>query len=375
MPSSVNYPANLCSKFTEPFLTWRISDGTEFYILPHLLKDGSELRSMIDDRVDISLEAAHVVVNHLYYGKYEHIRLNGSSEEDRLRAEYATDIRVYAFCRRMQLLSLQELAKQEILRLGKLLSFIAIADAAQSAYPEIAVDDAWFIDYLETVIKSIPPDEPASWVEQIPDKKTLKVKDVLLQGFLKSRCEKRQKDSTESIIAMTPKASEPGTHMELSACQVEQSAPDSPPSGSWTEAELNAHTVADSAECMTSPPVSIEFIRTIKSTMGDSCAHYCIMSLTRKLCHKLDHHRLLLTATITAEEKLDSIARESGIKFGLKKKLLKKKKSIAISKKRQRLLEEIGLGSYDAGEANSSGSIDSQTQQPVGGPLVFQFRS
>lgn len=223
-------------------------------------------------------------MNYLYYGTYDHIQPKGSSSEERLHAEYGTNIQVYTFCRQMGLFSLQDLAKREIERLGKLLSFITIADQSQSAYPDIAADDVWFINYLETVIKSIPPNEPASWVEQIPDKKTLKVNDVLLQGFLKSRCDQtRQNAQTENVIPMTPKVSEPDTPTKVSASRKKQPALDSFPPGSWTETELDQHHIEDSEAEIVSPTISIEFIKAIKSKVGDSFAYHCIMNLSGKL--------------------------------------------------------------------------------------------
>lgn len=135
----------------------------------------------IEPKLDITPKVGHILVNYLFTKRYEHIRPEGSSDEERLHAEFATDIRVYAFARQMDFVPLQNLAIGEIERIGKLLPFVTIIDQVRIAYPQIPSDDLWFIGYLQSRVKSLAEGQSA-----LPKHATLSVSDVLLQGFIDS---------------------------------------------------------------------------------------------------------------------------------------------------------------------------------------------
>ncbi|KAM3448969.1 hypothetical protein NHJ6243_010037 [Beauveria neobassiana] len=176
------------SVFMAPIKTFRTNDGSQFNIPSPLLKECPSLAGKYSNnnwgtepKLDIPLEVGHILVNYLFTKKYEHIKPKGTSAEERLNAEFATNIRVYAFARQMDFAALQNLAICEIQRIGKLLPFVTIIDQAKNAYPQIPSDDLWFIEYLKSGIQSLSDGQST-----LPKQAILGVNDVLLQGFIDS---------------------------------------------------------------------------------------------------------------------------------------------------------------------------------------------
>ncbi|XWX00713.1 hypothetical protein V2A60_008734 [Cordyceps javanica] len=175
------------SVFTAPIKTFQTNDGTRFNILSPLLEECPSLAKKVanqsgsETKLDITSKVGHILVNYLLTKRYEHIKPEGCSGQERLLAEFATDVRVYAFARQMDFVSLQNLATCEIQRIGKLLPFVKIIDQVRIAYPQIPSDDLWFIGYLKSGIKSLAEGESA-----LPKQATLSVSDILLQGFIDS---------------------------------------------------------------------------------------------------------------------------------------------------------------------------------------------
>ncbi|KAM3537075.1 hypothetical protein ARSEF1564_010002 [Beauveria bassiana] len=230
------------SVFTAPIKTFQTNDGSRFNILLPLLKECPKLADKVSDqwgiepKLDITPQVGHILVNYLFTKRYEHIRPEGSSDEERFLAELATDIRVYAFAQRMDFVSLQNLAICEIQRIGRLLPFVTIVDQVRIAYPQIPSDDLWFIGYLKSGIKSLAESEPA-----LPKQGTLSVSDVLLQGFIESYT--NGISSGKRSPKATPCTSQDGFTLVMS--QVTESAPEANAEGSLMDHRLGAESEAE----------------------------------------------------------------------------------------------------------------------------------
>ncbi|KFA64076.1 hypothetical protein S40285_06735 [Stachybotrys chlorohalonatus IBT 40285] len=138
----------------------RFKDGTELTVLDSLLRKSSSLPWLCSPGSYIPFEhvckeVGHVLVHYLFTDKYQCLRPKGSSLDQRLADEFATSVQVYALARKYELPYLEELAKDEIKRLGERLSVSVVLDIVQSAYPEPTSDDLWLRNYLKSNLQSI----------------------------------------------------------------------------------------------------------------------------------------------------------------------------------------------------------------------------
>jgi len=286
----------LDSLFTESIETLCLSDGSKLQIFRSILEKNPKLAELAHNpwgssTIDIPLEVGHVVLYYLTYGQYQHLKPKGSSNEEQLRAEYATNIRVYAFCRRIDLLGLQLLAKLQIEHTAKQLPFTAISDQAQASYPEIDCNDEWFINFLESTVHAVPQNQLASWIDETNALKTLTISDVFLHYFFKRQYEKSCDDApADGFTLIMPEIGGVDTPEELVASQSTQLAIDVLESNSSTGEILSSQGSVDAADRASLSPVNdstsaspIKQIEALKLALGEQFAYKCIMAIPGKL--------------------------------------------------------------------------------------------
>ncbi len=106
----------------------------------------------------ISVDVGHVLAHYLFTGTYQCLKPIGLFPSENDAAEFATGVRVYAFAREYELLSLEELAKREIEKLGCDLPFSLVLDLLERAYRDPVGDDAWLNNYLKSGFKRLLQD-------------------------------------------------------------------------------------------------------------------------------------------------------------------------------------------------------------------------
>lgn len=128
----------------------------------------------------------HTLVHYLFTNTYQSLAPKGRSPHEKVAAEFATSIRVYAFARKYELFSLEELAKLEIERLGNALRFSMVLDLVRDAYPDPSADDIWFGNYLKSGLESLlrHPSELSDCVSPTAERKTLSVSDLLFKNLV-----------------------------------------------------------------------------------------------------------------------------------------------------------------------------------------------
>ncbi|KFA46576.1 hypothetical protein S40293_09231 [Stachybotrys chartarum IBT 40293] len=169
----------------------RFKDGTELTVLDSLLRKSSSLPRLCSPGSYIPFEhvrkeVGHVLVHYLFTDKYQCLRPKGSSLDERLADEFATSVQIYALARKYELPYLEELAKDEIERLGKRLSVSVLLDIVQSAYPEPTSDDLWLRNYLKSNLQSIlkSPTELLALSTPKTNLNKISVSDLLFRGLV-----------------------------------------------------------------------------------------------------------------------------------------------------------------------------------------------
>lgn len=77
---------------------------------------------------DIAFDTGHILVHFLHTGSYQCLKPQGDTTAKRHTSEFATALRTYVAAQSLQLLSLRDLAKGEIIRLGNKLSVLSLID-------------------------------------------------------------------------------------------------------------------------------------------------------------------------------------------------------------------------------------------------------
>ncbi|PHH92665.1 hypothetical protein CDD83_6269 [Cordyceps sp. RAO-2017] len=151
------------------------NDGTAFKVPESLLLRGSKLLPGLGINKDYEYGCGsynrrldgvpqgidHVLVHHLFTGAYQCLKPTGPTPRDKEIAEYTTAIQYYVTARAYELNTLAEQAQSEIERIGARLDLHTIFRAAEKAYPNPCMDDAWFINYLKARSKALMTDQAA----------------------------------------------------------------------------------------------------------------------------------------------------------------------------------------------------------------------
>ncbi|KAH9991680.1 hypothetical protein F4779DRAFT_632010 [Xylariaceae sp. FL0662B] len=134
----------------------------------------------------VSPDAGHVLIHYLFTDNYQSLKPKGSSPHEKLVAEFTTAVKAYAAARLYELLSLEELSKREIERLGEKLSFPLVLDLVQDAYPDPSADDAWLDSYLKSGLKYLFQDPVAlqEYSSLNTRRTTMSISDILIKNLL-----------------------------------------------------------------------------------------------------------------------------------------------------------------------------------------------
>ncbi|KAG5968721.1 hypothetical protein E4U56_000264 [Claviceps arundinis] len=168
--------------------TLRFQNGSEYTVPSALLQKFPKLSFSLGKSTFVSCteDVGHVLTHYLYTDTYQSLRPKGLSSHDKRIAEFTTSVRVYVLARQMGSVSLEELARAEIERLGDGLLFATVVSQMRIAYPEPTEDDTWFSSYLRTRLRTTL-EKPAlllACVETDPISQTLPLSDLLLRNLV-----------------------------------------------------------------------------------------------------------------------------------------------------------------------------------------------
>lgn len=176
------------SPYAAPSAVLQLQDASRLYVPAHLLVKSPKLSSPDENGIyhlDMPHEVAHVVVHYLFTDTYQCLRPKGSSQNEKLIAEFLTSIRVYIVARDYKLPLLEELAQAEIIRLGSGFRIPLVFDLVQEAYPHPSLDDTWLRQYLKSRLSILftDPKELLEWDPAL-EPKTTTISDILLKNIL-----------------------------------------------------------------------------------------------------------------------------------------------------------------------------------------------
>ncbi|KAL6409717.1 hypothetical protein AUP68_06106 [Ilyonectria robusta] len=111
---------------------------------------------------DIAFDTGHILVHFLHTGSYQCLKPQGDTTAKRHTSEFATALRTYVAAQSLQLLSLRDLAKGEMIRLGNKLSVLSLIDILEeptsslSTSPGIvAYAESRFLAFAESITHPI----------------------------------------------------------------------------------------------------------------------------------------------------------------------------------------------------------------------------
>lgn len=111
---------------------------------------------------DIAFDTGHILVHFLHTGSYQCLKPQGDTTAKRNASEFATALRTYIAAQSLQLPSLRDLAKGEMIRLGNKLSVLSLIDILEeptsslSTSPGIvAYAESRFLAFAESVTHPI----------------------------------------------------------------------------------------------------------------------------------------------------------------------------------------------------------------------------
>ena len=131
----------------------------EFGVPRPLLKQYSKLPQLPASSqtlaLDISQGVLHVFVHHLFANTYQSLRPKGKSDREKTGVELSTAVHVYAFARKYEIPSLEQLARIEIESLRDEVHFSVFLGILQDAYPVPEVEDVWLSAHIKARLKSV----------------------------------------------------------------------------------------------------------------------------------------------------------------------------------------------------------------------------
>ncbi|KAK3342124.1 hypothetical protein B0T25DRAFT_359743 [Lasiosphaeria hispida] len=150
------------SPFSSPILTLHFQTGPPLKLHRDFIPPSSRLSLLIPapssfdiDSYHISLhhitsDAAHVLMQYLYTGKYQVLETPRQPLGPQSAiAAFRTAIQVYVASRDLQIDGLVSLAKEEIHMLGERVDIFSIIDIVKNAYPSPTADDTWFPSFMK----------------------------------------------------------------------------------------------------------------------------------------------------------------------------------------------------------------------------------
>ncbi|KAL7930437.1 hypothetical protein V8C35DRAFT_283398 [Trichoderma chlorosporum] len=196
------------SPYAVPSVAMNFGGRCKLYISPHLLIQSHKLQALYLDNalllLDVSHDAAHVLVHYLITGTYQCLKFKCSSPQQEVSAEFSTSVRVYTAAKTYALPDLAELAKAEIEKLGKMLRFPLASDLLRDAYSDPKSDDMWVISYLKNRLKAFLMDglmEPAVR-ELAASHKAVSISDILFETMLELFREKRDSPQEKAHVTI-----------------------------------------------------------------------------------------------------------------------------------------------------------------------------
>ncbi|KAI1769261.1 hypothetical protein GGR53DRAFT_475110 [Hypoxylon sp. FL1150] len=160
---------------------------------------------------DWSPEMVHVLVHYLFTGEYQHLRLHGCSPADKNEAEFGTSLAVYTITKILEMPFLEELAKNEIKRLGRGLSVLQLLEVAAKNVSDFVSDDTWIRDYIKSLVEPLV-ENPLR--DDHPDPKTVTIAGVLLKAMIELWHEKKDAVQLDPIEYLQRTAGTPSQTQE-----------------------------------------------------------------------------------------------------------------------------------------------------------------
>ncbi|OTA52081.1 hypothetical protein K449DRAFT_470660 [Hypoxylon sp. EC38] len=204
------------SPYTSPHATLHFKDGPPLTVPTALLSKYPKLSSCCGWDLSLHLEdipgdPGHVLVHHILTGMYQCLKPKGSSAYEKHAAEFATSVRTYFVARDYELPVLEELAKDEIKRLGRSLQPMQLLDTVTETHPSFRSDDTWFHSYLKSVVKPLIESPLTALTRATPEHSspTLSLASVLLKSMIELWREK------EGIIRQGPNYLATGSRQEI----------------------------------------------------------------------------------------------------------------------------------------------------------------
>ncbi|XXG96572.1 hypothetical protein Hte_002857 [Hypoxylon texense] len=154
---------------------------------------------------DIPYGTGHVLIHYLYTGTYQSLKPAGSSSHDKRVAEFKTSMQVHALARECEMRALEELAREEIKRLGRDLPVAQLFDLMTTE--RYTADDIWFRDYIKSVIEPLLENPSSSPMNDLPESSRQKVS---LPIFLLAAVVDLWREKKGALRPVATQAPEPG---------------------------------------------------------------------------------------------------------------------------------------------------------------------
>ena len=143
---------------------------------------------------DVTEEAGHVVIHHLYTGNYECLRPLGVTLKEKNVAEFKTSLQVYTAARTYELHNLKEQAQAQIETLGSGLDLAVVIHVVEHTYPFPSQEESWFVNYLKArSMRLLTNTAPVEAVAENDDKREFTIAGILLQIMVDYSKETRSK--------------------------------------------------------------------------------------------------------------------------------------------------------------------------------------
>jgi hypothetical protein len=194
------------SPYGSPLIAVHFGDGPPLFVHAQLIAQSPKLAASRGHSNALHLGhipsgAGHVLVHYLFTGTYEPLGVRGSSCYKKDAAEFAISARVYGIARDYGLPGLEGLARGEMEKLSNRLPVVEVLDTLGDISPKLSIDDAWFQNYLKSLVRPLIDDPPKS-LDSLSNNsgRTLSVANALLKVVVELWSEKPSSGRSDSGV-------------------------------------------------------------------------------------------------------------------------------------------------------------------------------